>query len=187
MPGDAGRGYIDGNSTSTSPSYTYIDQAVACDEDGVVDTINLNVVTNGGTLRIGVGTLSGGTFTMRSYQDIDISGKGTGEISLTAPDDFTEFVMNAGDWIVFYSSNSYCTIDRTTTGSPLGYGAATSEGSKLHLSSFAVDLYSTRSIEFEFEGKNLPWDIAEKGGIDPSNLEEIDGHILNNIETMDDL
>ena len=151
MAANAGRGYVDGGDAATSTNYTYTDNAVACDADGFVTTIKANIAANNDILRIGCGSLVGTTFTPRHVVDIDITGDGTGQKTYTAPADFTAFQMIAGDFIMTFSDGSTSTIDRSSTGSPLGYGY-NDIGDDTEAASFTVTLSTSRVLEFEFEG-----------------------------------
>jgi hypothetical protein len=170
MAGNAGRGYVNGNAGQTLDNATYIDRAVACDADGWVTTIKVNLYDNANTLKIGCGYLSGSTFYMRNYVTIDTTGDGTGQLTYTAPTDFTAFQMYAGDWIVFYSnSTGYVTIDRTITG-PTGHRFANASGDQMDEVSFETSSSSASDIEFEFQGSPLGWTAGTMNGADMAKL-----------------
>lgn len=186
MGANAGRGYVNGNTSATSSGVTYLDTAVPCDETGNVKSIKCNLESNDTTLKIGCCSLSGVTAYPRVYVTIDITGLGVGIKTFTAPEDFTEFEMVVGDCIMFYShTTGFCKIDRTSTPSPLGYAAIV--GDHMDDASFIVDLYSDKAIEFEFSGTLPDWDSCESDGIDSVNIDEIDRQVLSNIDEIDEL
>ncbi len=189
MTANAGRGYVDSNSSQTSNNYTYADGAVACDADGMVTKIIAKLVVNNGVFEVGCGWIVDTTFYMRNYVTIDSSGKGTGLVEFNAPADFTSFAMNAGDWIVFYcNQTTHVSIDRTNTnGAIRRYQPCTTLGNKMADASFEIEIKTTRSIEFEFQGTGFGWSTADIDEQDPSNIDEFDEQSLADIETLDDL
>ena len=149
--GTAGMEYVDGNSSPTASTYTYIDTQNPADETFVVDTISSKIANGGATFKIGCGSLSGTMFTPRTYVTIDATGL-SGILTWTAPDDFAAFKMFNGDLIfVLSASGTSCTVDRTTTPDPHGSGVSTL-GDHMDDASFSITPSSVSSLEIHFTG-----------------------------------
>lgn len=112
------------NDSQTANGYAYTAMASPTvvetfDGAGSVKTIKLYNYTNNGRLRIWKGTVSGLAFTFDDYTeivDVDLTGKGTGWITLTAPTDFAAFDVTADTVLLFYSSTN------TSNGTQIGRG-----------------------------------------------------------------
>jgi hypothetical protein len=181
MPGNAGRGYIDGTGNPTGSDYTVADIAVACDADGWVTSIQINVVTNGGgNFDIGCGTLSGSTFTPRTFVTIDVSGDGTGQLTYNHPGDFTAFRMLQGDYIYFYTDTDAdgCELDKTNT-DPTGLRFIA--GYHMSDANFTTTLFATSDVEMSFTGVWGSGDMngvqapASINGINAANIASVNG------------
>ncbi len=114
------------NDSSTTSGYSYTAMLNGSiietfDGTGDVDTIKLYNLVSNGRLRIWKGTVSGLVFTFDDFTedvDVDLTGKGTGWITLNAPADFASFSVTAATALLFYAHST------TSEGTMFGRGAS---------------------------------------------------------------
>lgn len=184
-----GLGYLDSNASSCAPGWTYLDRVYPATEYFTCNKITVIQAYSGGIAedwKIGIGTINTTYFTVKHV--VNISGPITlGAHVFTAPADFTEFEVEPGDYLFFYSSNNTCRPTRTSSASPEGVGYA--EGDKTGESGFTFAGGSVDTIEVQLSDGYIPsgWEVADIDGLEPSDVDSADGQSLEDIDTIDDL
>ena len=182
----SGRGYVDGNAIECGDTYMYVDDAVPCNETGVVTSIEANITVNGGQFSVGCGWIVGSTFYWRSTVDIDLTGLGTGQKTFTSPlgaaGTFDQFAIREGDVLAFYChATGFCRIDRTSTGAT---GYKWTSGNKMGDASFTIGgSDATKDLEVKLLGvEAYPHEVD---GTDADIIADIDGTARTNIADVD--
>jgi len=179
-----GDGSENGTFTSSGYLYTvYVSNSTPTTFDGAgnVHTIKIWNNVNNGRLRIWKGTFSGEVFTFDSYTeivDIDLTGKGTGWITLTAPGDFTAFAVTANTGLAIYSHSTSTTGTqwaKYTGGSDQYYGYSSSDPP--YSGDVTFQDGTTGRLEIKVEGdfpvSDLEIDISDLIGVIESVTPEI--------------
>jgi hypothetical protein len=175
-----GLGYKNGNASACLSGYTYVDPYYPATADMLVNEIYINNADSGTNFKIGIGSLNGYVFTPRHYVTLSVVAMGGN--TFNAPTDFTAFEVYEGEHIYFYSNSANARPDRTNWGDPNGTWYVS--GDKMDEVSFTVAEYANTS-EVQFRGEALGWDGADIDGIDPTNIDELDGLSLADIDEID--
>jgi hypothetical protein len=150
---------------ATATDTTVIDDQYPSTGTGKVEEIEVNLVVNGNSLKVGCGKLVGTTFKPRNVVTIDTTGDGTGVKTYTAANgDFTKFGIMRGDYLMAYSSSvtQLALIEPT----PKGYGSVS--GDQTGAASFTASLSTASSVQMQARGLRL-----EAGKINGQNLSDI--------------
>ncbi len=125
------------NNSSTTSLYSYTPlldgtNILTFDGPGQVDEISFYNLLADGRLRIWKGTASGLVFTFDDFTedvDVDLTGKGTGWLTLTAPTDFAAFAVTENTALMFYASAVVADGTQFSRGdaAPNAYGYNTSD------------------------------------------------------------
>lgn len=174
----AGYGAGDHNALACTSDYTYVDTDYPADETFSVTSIYVYNTDAGTSWEVGCGSLSGDTFTPRTY--VVIAATATGAQTFTAPTDFTAFEMQSGDLIFFYSHVNKCEPDTTNSATPEGLRYSDGGGKHMDDETFETTLDSARTIEIQFTG-SAGW---AGGTMNGTSMAKLNGVAVANIASI---